>query len=322
MKRESVMMTPDGCSRLLGRLIRCIPGRLARRSGRLLLLLAALATAAAAQQLQNVTVQPDCVIVINFTTIGQTTPTAPNAGYNNMTGGCTTWTMQIAVSGFGGSPSVQLESAPNNAGVPGTWVTFAGGTIISPSPNNVNPIVTTSTGFLWEVGPAAWVRAEFLTGATGTGSITGLLLGYRVPAASSNGASGGIAANVTIVAPLGPTALSGSLPIVNQSTCPSHAEVALSGTAYTQIIPASGATSIYVCNIGVTSASAGSPVVNTFSVAFGACGSSPTEALNLAGVTGYTEQFAGSLIGAGGGALCVSESTANSDKVYVTYAQR
>jgi hypothetical protein len=275
-----------------------------------------------AQQLQNVTVQPDCVIVINFTTIGQTTPTAPNAGYNNMTGGCTTWTMQIAVSGFGGSPSVQLESAPNNAGVPGSWVTFAGGTIISPSPNNVNPIVTTTTGFLWEVGPAAWVRAHFLTGATGTGTITGLLLGYRVPTASSNGTSGGLAANVTIVSPLGPTALSGSLPIVNQSTCTSSAEVPLSGTGYTQIIAGSGATSIYVCNIGVTSASGGSPVVNTFSVAFGTCAGSPTEALNLAGVTGYTEQFAGSLIGASGAALCVSETTANRDKVYVTYAQR
>jgi hypothetical protein len=271
------------------------------------------------QQLQTVIVQPDCVVNINFTAAGQTTPTAPNAGFNNIIGGCTTWTMQIAVSGFTGSPTVALESAPNVAGVPGSWVTFAGGTIISPSPNNVNPIVTTGTGFVWEVGSAAWVRAHFIS-ATGSGTITGTLLGYRNPNASSNG-TGGAASSVIVTGPLGYQVVAASLATVQNPYCPNTSITTLSGTGYNSLVAASGSTSIYLCNIAVTSASGGTPNVNTFSLAFGTCGSSPTEKLNLSGVTGYTDQFYGTLVGAASAALCFSESTANGDKVTVTYAQ-
>lgn len=318
-----------------------------------------------AQAVQNVTIQPDCVIVINWTTVGQTSPTG---GFNNKTGGCTTWAMQVANSGFS-TVSVTLQSAPDVAGAPGAWVTFAGGTIISPTPNNVNPIVTTSTGNLWEVGPAAWVRALFASVGTGTGSVTGTLFGCRQPNCSLNGVGGGPGTNVnaTIVAPLGsqPAASSVSVALASDqiplkvqgaaaagaavsgnpnltggkdssgnaqdfatdtagglyqwSACDSQAIVTLSGTGYNSVVTGTAAQVIRICNIAVTSASGGTPNVNTFSLAFGTCGSSPTEAVNVAGVTGYTDQFFGSLRGAAAAAFCVSESVANGDKVAVTY---
>lgn len=104
-------------------------------------------------------------------------------------------------------------------------------------------------------------------------------------------------------------------------TCPNSVQVALSGTAYTQIVAASGSTVIRVCKIFVTSASAGSPVVNTFNVAFGACAGTPTQIFTAAGVTGFDEDFGGALRSAASGALCVKESTANSDLVTATYVQ-
>ena len=319
------------------------------------------------QPVQNVTIQPDCVIVINFTTVGQFSPTAPNTGYNNKTGGCTTWAMQIAVSGFS-SASVTLQSAPDNAGVAGTWVTFANGTIISPTPNNVNPIVTSTAGNLWEVGAAAWVRALFSAGS-GTGTVTGTLFGCRQPNCSLNGVGGGPGTSVsaTIVAPLGSQLAAASvsvalpsdqLPLKVQgnaaagapvsgnpqliagkdgsgnaqdfatdsaggmyqwSACDSQAIVTLSGTGYNSVVSGTASQVIRICNVAVTSASGGVPNVNTFSLAFGTCAGSPTEAVNLAGVTGYTDQFFGSLRGASAAAFCVSEAVANGDKIAVTY---
>lgn len=104
-------------------------------------------------------------------------------------------------------------------------------------------------------------------------------------------------------------------------TCSNSVQVALSGTAYTQIVAGSGSTIIRVCKAFVTSASSGSPVVNTFNIAFGACAGTPTQIFTAAGVTGFDEDFGGALRSGAGGALCMKESTANSDPVTVTYAQ-
>jgi len=103
--------------------------------------------------------------------------------------------------------------------------------------------------------------------------------------------------------------------------CPNSVQVALSGTGYTQIVAGSAGKIIRVCKVFVTSASSGTPVVNTFNVAVGTCSGSPTALLTASGVTGIDEDFSGALRTASGGALCVSESTANSDLVTATYAQ-
>ena len=103
--------------------------------------------------------------------------------------------------------------------------------------------------------------------------------------------------------------------------CTNQADVALSGTSYTQVVAASGSTVIRICNFIYSSASGGNPVVNTVTLAFGTCNSSPTEAWNVGGVTGYTDNFDGSIRGTAGAALCVKESVGNADHVTVTYSQ-
>jgi hypothetical protein len=187
------------------------------------LFLLAFCIPALSQPVTVVLPQPDCQIVINLTTVNQTTPTAPNAGFNNITGGCSTWAMTIAVSGFS-SATVALQSAPNVAGVPGTWVTY-NGTPFSPSPHNNNPITSSAEDFVWIYGYNPWVRVQ-LTAATGTGVVNGLAYGWRLPSASSNGAGSGGASNVNIAdfggvaVALGQALMAASMPVTiasNQS---------------------------------------------------------------------------------------------------------
>lgn len=297
--------------------------------------------AAAAQQF--VTTQPDCIINFTFTATGQTSPTAPNNGLDNRNLACDTWNVTYASSGFSGV-SVILQGAANNAGVPGSYGT--GFSVQQSIVTGSNPMTNTTGGFLWVVGYSPWVRIAAGT-LTGSGVINGAAYGWRIPSSgNSGGGSGGCvgtASTPCIVAgpdaagaapTKNPVQIAGSdgtdlrLPFYDAQGiarqflgCPNSAEVALSGTGYTQIIAASGSTVIYVCKVFVTGSSAGSPVVTTFTLAQGACGGAPTELENAAGVTGLDQDFGGALRSAAGAAFCVKESVANSDKVTVTYAQ-
>ncbi len=174
---------------------------------------------------QNFTVQqPNCQIFVHFTALNQTAPTSPNAGLDNRTTACTTWNMAISVSGFA-SATVALQSAPDNAGVPGTWVTYANSTIISASPHNNNPIVTATEDFVWIVGYQPWVRVK-LTAVTGSGTVNGGAFGCNIPSA---GASPTASQNVVIVGPLGQAVMASSIPVViasNQSAVPVDGPVA------------------------------------------------------------------------------------------------
>jgi hypothetical protein len=189
------------------------------------LFLLAFCITAFSQPVTVVLPQPDCQIVINLSTVLSTTPTAPNAGFNNITGGCSTWAMTIAVSGFS-SATVALQSAPNVAGVPGTWAAY-NGTPFSPSPHNNNPITSSAEDFVWIYGYNPWTRVQ-LTAATGTGVVNGLAYGWRVPSASSNGTAGS-ASNVNIAqfggvaVALGQALMAASMPVViasDQSAIP------------------------------------------------------------------------------------------------------
>lgn len=159
--------------------------------------------------------QPNCQIFVHFTAVNQTSPTSPNSGLDNRTTGCTVWNMAINVTGFS-SVTVALQSAPDNNGVAGTWVAYAGSTIISPTPHNANPIVTGTQDFVWLVGYNPWVRV-IVTSVTGSGSINGGAFGWNNPNASSSSTA---SSNVTIVGPLGQAVMAASIPVViasNQS---------------------------------------------------------------------------------------------------------
>ncbi len=137
------------------------------------------ALSAHAQQI--VVSQPDCIIFFSFTASGQTSPLSPNAGFSNLQNGCTTWNFSYANSGFS-AITLAFQSAPNVAGVPGSWSTFAGGTILA----GVNPNTNVTGAFSWLTGYNPWVRVA-LTSATGSGIVNGAIYGYRIPSAGATG---------------------------------------------------------------------------------------------------------------------------------------
>lgn len=135
-----------------------------------------------------VTIRQDCTVNFNLNAAGLT-----SAAIDNTQTGCYHW--QIAYNSRGFSVlSLAVESAPNLGGTPGTWVTFAGATILS----GVNPntaITEASTEFQ---GYNPFVRVR-LVSATGTGTVNGTLYGCRQPGcAQASGASSGTTSDVNI----------------------------------------------------------------------------------------------------------------------------
>jgi len=143
---------------------------------------------------------PDCTLPLNVPT-GSTVPF--NMGpFDNRTTGCTTW--QITYNSVTYSAlSIIVQTAPNAAGgVPGSWSTFTAVTGINP--NTATTEAVSTFGGVTSYFP--WIRVQ-LTSATGAGTISGRLYGWRIPAQSSGG-------TVTIPTPVpvdGPTA-NGSAP--------------------------------------------------------------------------------------------------------------
>lgn len=258
-----------------------------------LLLLSALVSCAFAQG------QPDCSIFFNFTASGR----FPLGGFNAgaLQTGCVGWILTYYSTGFT-ALSLRLDSADDSGGTPGAWGTFAGTVNPNGGCASGNPLTAITHGCLIMTGANPWVSVD-LQSVTGTGSITGYAFGCRPDHCSAFFSAGGGGG------PSGPP-------------CNLSIEVPLSGTGYTQIIPASGTTAIHVCNVIYSSSTmAVTPVVNSFSLAFGICTGTPTEAFGLGGISAYSDNFAGTLISPAGAALCAKESVANSDKLTVTYSQ-
>jgi hypothetical protein len=133
---------------------------------------------ATAQPQTNVLPVPDCAFFFHFTAALQTSPTSPNAGFDNRTSGCTTWSVSYANSGFT-VLSLRFESAANVAGVPGAYGAFVGTIITGVNPNTN----TTGASTFFSTGPfAPWVQMK-LTSVTGAGIIDGAVYGYRIPSA-------------------------------------------------------------------------------------------------------------------------------------------
>ena len=90
-------------------------------------------------------------------------------------------------SGF--SPvSIQVESAANNGGSPGSYSAgFPNGTVVT----GTNPLTSTTAGFVVIQGYNAWVQVNLST-ATGSGVIPGALYGWKVPSAAAGPGTGGL----------------------------------------------------------------------------------------------------------------------------------
>jgi hypothetical protein len=223
--------------------------------------------------------QPDCAFIINnLTTLNQTTPLSPNAGFSNLTQGCDTWAMSVSVTGFS-SATVALQSAPNNGGVAGTWTTYAGQTIISASPNNANPITTATQAFVWLNGYNPWVRAQ-LTAITGTGAVNGTVYGWRIPSASATGTGSG---GTGPTGPQGPTGSTG--PSGVGATGPTGSTGVTGPTGITGVTGATGVTGT-TGSTGPTGVGATGPTGSTGVT--GPTGSTGPTGVGATGPTGST----------------------------------
>lgn len=128
-------------------------------------------------------VPPDCVIFVNNWTTAQS-----SASFSNYFTACQTWTFQYTSVGFTGL-TITVQSAPAaTATTPSTFVTYAGtvSTGINPNTNTAGRITTFSNGLV----DIPWIRVN-LSGLTGSGTVFGVLYGYKTGYAGGGGGGGG-----------------------------------------------------------------------------------------------------------------------------------
>ena len=125
---------------------------------------------------------PDCDVPFTFTVA---TERSQFGGCAQNLQGVWEWRVVYFVDGFT-AVSVELQDAPDSAGAPGTWVTWAGTITTGYS----NPSSATPQGSISATGYFPWASVTLIS-KMGTGSVTGHLYGCREPGCSIAGPGGG-----------------------------------------------------------------------------------------------------------------------------------
>lgn len=219
----------------------------------------------------------------------------------------TSWSLTFYLGTGLTAGTFQLDCAPDNAGAAGTYAACTGAIDGTTNPTSVSSGPLGGVIEIKLMTPHIAVNPTSLTGAgTWSAVLTGRFGASNLPTTITTSGGGGTPTTISTVCP-------GAIPT----------EVALTGTGYNVIVAASGSKKVSICNIAVTSATGGNPNVNTFTFGFGTTDcSAPTEFMNLAGVTGYTDNWFGAAQSAASGTFCVKESVANGDKVTVSILQQ
>jgi hypothetical protein len=110
---------------------------------------------------------PDCLLFFDFTAVGN------SAQFDNRFIGCDSWTVSYSQTGFA-TLSLIFQDAPDNAGVPGGWVTFATAPVAGINPNTA---ITQASTLFKAFYPWQRVRLNATTG--GPGRVRGTFFGYR-----------------------------------------------------------------------------------------------------------------------------------------------
>ncbi len=222
-----------------------------------------------------------------FTMVGRTAAGSTNS-FDNRTRGCTSWIVAYSSNGFTGV-SLTFQQAPDAAGTPGAWATFAGATI-----SGANPQTTLTQNSYQGFGYAPWLRLN-LAGLVGAGSVTATVYGWKQPAVSLSG-GGSVSANVNLAAvggtafTLGQKTMAGSIGVAvasDQSNVPVSQATASALNAQVQGPGASGAALAgNPLRIGGSDgANTQNLVVCTLSAAISTSASGDTQIVALSGAT-------------------------------------
>lgn len=164
---------------------------------KLALLLALVASPALAQVSQLTA--PDCQFGFTYNVvanvISSTTTTSPLrlplsqaassvVGYDNRSNSCTSWTVVYQADPGVTVMSLELDQAPTNGDVPGSWVTWT-----NPAPGTVQPLTLIGTNAGSFFGYEPWISVNF-NSATGTGRVIGRVIGWKPQAGSDVTAPG------------------------------------------------------------------------------------------------------------------------------------
>jgi hypothetical protein len=148
----------------------------------------------------RVQVQADCVISFNFNATGN------SATFDNRQAGCETWTLQYQSTGFSVvALTIQSAAGPVTAGAFGTYA----GTIdtgINPNTSTAGATTTAHNGTV----AISWIRVSATL--TGTGTLNGILYGFKNGLGSGGGGGGSGCPNPC---PVVGTAAAGAVPSGN-----------------------------------------------------------------------------------------------------------
>ena len=157
---------------------------------------------------QQTKVSPDCTLgpgVVSFAGTGNST-SFDNRPVSSSTGiPCTNWSLTWSAQASVTSLTIKIEAAPDSNGAPGTFAAIASGSTFPSGKVNI----ATSTGYY------PWVRVS-VTVVGGTGSITGVLNGWRDNAdtiGGGGGGGGGCTAPCVVIGPDAPNSVPSQDPV-------------------------------------------------------------------------------------------------------------
>ena len=195
---------------------------------------------------------PDCLIQIPAATAATTSAAFDNRGLN-----CVDWFVVYNSTGFS-AISVELDSASDSAGSPGSFSAFGGTILLGSNPSTV--LNQCGNACIAATGYYPWIRLNFVS-KTGTGSIGVTAYGYRKDQSGINGAGGSGCSSPCVV--IGPT---------NAGSPSANAPVQVAGNDGTNIQFIATDTSGRSKVVGAAasgSAPAGNPVETSFQDAAG-----------------------------------------------------
>lgn len=183
---------------------------------------------------QNTTaVNPDCLVLFTITAQNGSGP-AGGGFYDNRQIGCNSFQLSYGSAGFS-AVSLLVQSSPDGglSGLATLGTVLLGTNPLTSTVAASNLIQTYGTNF------PPFVRV-IATTATGTGTIRGVLLGWRAAGFAGTTAGGGTGTNGVVVG----------------SGCALQAPITLSGSGNTRIINAGGTGTVRICEISFSTTAA------------------------------------------------------------------